>query len=133
MTRHATGTFEVKMQPQGEGDVAEGSSLGRMSLDKRFGGDLEASGKGEMLAARSDVPTSAAYVAIERVSGRLHGREGSFVLVHKGMMTKEAQSLVIEVVPDTGTGQLKDLAGTLGIRIEDGRHYYDFEYSLPGE
>ena len=133
MTRHATGTFEVKMQPQGEGDVAEGSSLGRMSLDKRFSGDLEASGKGEMLAARSDVPTSAAYVAIERVSGRLHGREGSFVLVHKGMMTKEAQSLVIEVVPDTGTGQLKDLAGTLGIRIEDGRHYYDFEYSLPGE
>jgi uncharacterized protein DUF3224 len=133
MIQHATGTFEVTMQPQGEGDVAEGSSLGRMSLDKRFSGDLEATGKGEMLAARSDVPTSAAYVAIERVSGNLHGREGSFVLVHKGVMTQEAQHLVIEVVPDTGTGQLNGLAGTLGIRIEGGRHYYDFEYSLPGE
>ena len=133
MTLQATGTFEVKMQPQGDGDVAEGSSLGRMALDKRFSGDLEASGKGEMLAARSGVPTSAAYVAIERVSGRLHGREGSFVLVHKGVMTKQAQSLVIEVVPDTGTGQLKGLTGKLGIRIEDGRHYYDFEYSLPDD
>ncbi len=133
MTRHAAGTFEVKMQPQGEGDVAEGSSLGRMSLDKRFSGDLEASGKGEMLAARSDVPTSAAYVAIERVSGSLHGREGSFVLVHTGVMTRDVQRLVIEVVPDTGTGQLQGLTGTLGIRIEDGRHYYDFEYSLPEE
>jgi hypothetical protein len=133
MTRHATGTFEVNMQPQGEGDVAEGSSLGRMSLDKRFSGDLEAVSKGQMLAARSDVPTSAAYVAIERVSGRLHGREGSFALVHKGVMTKEAQSLAIEVVPDTGTGQLKGLTGALGIRIEEGRHHYDFEYDLPGE
>lgn len=120
------------MQPQGEGDVAEGSSLGRMSLDKRYSGDLEAGGRGEMLAARSDVPTSAAYVAIERVSGSLQGREGSFALVHKGVMTREAQRLVIEVVPDTGTGQLKGLTGTLGIRIEDGRHCYDFEYSLPG-
>jgi hypothetical protein len=133
MTQHATGTFEVKMQPQGEGDVAAGSSLCRMSLDKRFSGGLEAIGKGEMLAARSDVPASAAYVAIERVSGSLHGREGGFVLVHKGVMTQEAQRLVIKVVPDTGTGQLKGLAGTLGIRIDDGRHHYDFEYSLPGE
>lgn len=83
MTRHAIGTFEVNMQPQGGGDVAEGSSLGRMSLDKRFSGNLEAIGKGEMLAARSDVPTSAAYIAIERVSGSLHGREGGFVLVHR--------------------------------------------------
>ena len=133
MTQHATGTFEVNMQPQGEGDVAEGSSLGRMSLGKRFSGDLEASGKGEMLAARSDVPTSAAYVAIERVSGSLQGREGSFALVHTGVMTRDVQRLVIEVVPDTGTGQLQGLTGTLGIRIEDGRHYYDFEYSLPEE
>ena len=132
MTQHASGTFEVTMQPQGEGDVAVGSSLGRMSLDKRYSGDLEASGRGEMLAVRSDVPTSAAYVAIERVSGSLQGREGSFALVHKGVMTREAQRLVIEVVPDTGTGQLKGLTGTLGIRIEDGRHCYDFEYSLPG-
>ena len=130
MTQHASGTFEVKMQPQGEGDVAAGSSLGRMSLDKKFSGDLQAVGKGEMLAARSDIPTSAAYVAIERVIGTLHGREGSFVLVHKGVMTSEAQRLVIEVVPDTGTGELAGISGTLGIRLEGGKHYYDFDYEL---
>ncbi len=131
MTQHASGTFEVKMQPLGEGDVAAGSSLGRMSLDKQFSGDLQAIGKGEMLAARSDIPTSAAYVAIERVTGTLHGREGSFVLVHKGVMTSEAQRLVIEVVPNTGTGQLAGILGTLGIRIEGGKHFYDFDYELP--
>lgn len=131
MTRQATGTFEVKMQPQGDGDVAEGSSLGRMSLDKHFSGDLQAVGKGEMLAARSEVPTSAAYVAIERVTGTLHGLEGSFVLVHRGVMTASDQVLSIEVVPDTGTEALIGLSGKLGIRIEGGKHYYDFEYSLP--
>lgn len=136
MIHHAAGTFEVSMQlqsaqPQAEGDVAEGSSLGRMSLEKVFSGDLEASGKGEMLTARSDVATSAAYVAIERVSGSLHGREGCFALVHRGVMTKEAQNLMIEVVPDTGTGQLKGLVGRLHIRVADGQHHYDFHYSLP--
>lgn len=131
MIQHATGTFEVKMQPQGEGDIAEGSSLGRLSLEKQFNGDLQATGKGEMLAARSDIPTSAAYVAIERVSGRLHGREGSFVLVHKGVMTKETQNLTVEIAPDSGTGQLSGIAGTLGIRIEAGKHYYDLDYRLP--
>ena len=132
MTYKATGNFEVKMQPQGDGNIAEGSSLGRMSLDKQFSGDLQAVGAGEMLTARSDIPTSAAYVAVERVTGTLHGREGSFVLVHKGVMTSEAQRLVIEVVPDTGTGQLEGISGTLVIRIEDGKHYYDFEYQLEG-
>ena len=128
----ATGSFEVQMQPQGSGDAGAGSSLGRMSLDKQFSGDLQAVGKGEMLAARSDIPTSAAYVAIERVTGTLHGREGSFVLVHKGVMTGESQQLVIKVVPDTGTGELIGISGTLGIRIERGKHYYDFEYQLAG-
>ena len=127
----ATGTFEVQMQPQGEGDVASGASLGRMSLDKQFSGDLQAIGKGEMLTARSDVPTSAAYVAVERVTGKLQGRLGSFVLVHRGVMTASGQTLFIEVVPDTGTGELTGLSGTLGIRIEGGKHFYDFEYNLP--
>ncbi len=126
----ATGTFEVQMQPQGAGDVAEGSSLGRMSLDKQFSGGLQAIGKGEMLAARSDIPTSAAYVAIERVTGNLHGRSGSFALVHRGVMTASGQALLIEVVPDTGTGALAGLSGTLGIRIEGGKHYYDFSYDI---
>lgn len=127
----ATGTFEVQMQPQGEGDVAAGASLGRMSLDKQFSGDLQAIGKGEMLAARSDTPTSAAYVAMERVTGTLQGHPGSFVLVHRGVMTASGQTLSIEVVPDTGTDALVGLSGTLGIRIEGGKHFYDFEYALP--
>ena len=127
----ATGTFEVQMQPQGEGDVAPGASLGRMSLDKQFSGDLRAIGKGEMLAARSDTPTSAAYVAVERVTGTLQGRSGSFVLVHRGVMTASGQTLSIEVVPDTGTDALVGLSGTLGIRVEGGKHFYDFEYALP--
>ncbi len=126
----ATGTFEVQMQPRGEGDVAPGASLGRMSLDKQFSGDLQAIGKGEMLAARSDVPTSAAYVAVERVTGTLQGRSGSFVLVHRGVMTKGAQDLHISVVPDTGTDGLEGLSGTLSIRIAEGKHYYDFTYDL---
>lgn len=130
MTEHATGTFEVTLQPQGEGGSADGSTLGRLSLSKCFSGDLQATGKGEMLAARSSVAGSAAYVAIERVSGRLKGREGSFVLVHKGVMAAGDQQLLVEVVPDTGTGQLKGLSGTLDIRIEAGKHYYDFDYTL---
>jgi len=127
----ATGTFEVQMRPQGEGDIAQGASLGRMSLDKQFSGELQAIGKGEMLTARSDTPTSAAYVAVERVTGTLHGRSGSFVLVHRGVMTASGQTLSIEVVPDTGTDALAGLSGTLGIRIEGGKHFYDFEYALP--
>ena len=126
----ATGTFEVQMQPQGEGDIAPGASLGRMSLDKQFSGDLQAIGKGEMLTARSDTPTSAAYVAIERITGMLQGRSGSFVLVHRGVMTKGAQDLHISVVPDTGTDGLEGLSGTLSIRIAEGKHYYDFTYDL---
>ena len=130
MTYKATGTFEVKMQPQGDGNIAEGSSLGRMSLDKQFSGDLQAVGAGEMLTARSDVPTSAAYVAIERVTGTLHGRVGSFVLVHRGVMRQEAQDLHISVVPDTGKGELQGLSGNLSIRIEGGHHHYEFTYGI---
>ena len=128
----ATGSFEVQMHPQGPGDAGAGSSLGRMSLDKQFSGDLQAVGKGEMLSARSDIPSSAAYVAIERVTGTLHGRSGSFALVHRGVMSASGQVLSIEVVPDTGTDELAGLSGTLDIRIDAGRHYYDLEYSLPG-
>lgn len=129
--QHASGTFEVMMQPQGESDQADGTTLARMSLDKRFQGDLQATGKGEMLAARTGIPTSAAYVAIERVTGALHGLNGSFVLVHKGVMRQDAQDLLIEVVPDSGSGELAGIAGRLGIRIEASQHYYDFDYTLP--
>jgi len=128
MTTHASGSFEVQINPQAQ-DNAEGSTLGRMSIDKQFHGDLEGTGKGEMLTAGTDTG-SAVYVAIERVTGTLQGRNGTFVLVHHGTMTRDAQQLTITVVPDSGTDQLVGLAGTMAINIVDGKHLYDFEYSL---
>ena len=128
MTTHASGSFEVQINPQAQ-DNAEGSTLGRMSIDKQFHGDLEGTGKGEMLTAGTDTG-SAVYVAIERVTGTLQGRSGTFVMVHHGTMTRDAQQLTITVVPDSGTDQLVGLAGTMAINIVDGKHLYDFEYML---
>ena len=125
---HATGSFDVQINPQME-DAAEGSILGRMALDKQFQGDLVGSSKGQMLTATTQVG-SAVYVAIERVTGTLHGRSGTFALVHQGTMTRAAQQLMISVVPDSGTGQLAGLAGNLTIIITDGKHEYDFAYTL---
>lgn len=129
MTR-ASGTFEVKLTPQATDDSGEGATLGRLSLDKRFHGDLEGTSKGEMLTAGTSVKNSAGYVAIERVSGTLHGRSGTFALQHSGTMTRGAPQLTITVVPDSGTGQLAGLAGTMTIDIADGKHSYVFEYTL---
>lgn len=128
MSSHATGAFEVQITPQSQ-DQAEGSALGRMSIDKQFHGDLEATGKGEMLTAGTE-SGSAVYVAIERVTGSLHGRSGSFVLLHNGAMTADSQQLTITVVRDSGAGELAGLAGSLKITIVDGKHLYDFEYTL---
>jgi len=130
MTKHARGTFQVKLTPKAAGEPEGREKLGRMSIDKRFQGDLEGTGKGEMLTAGTDVEGSAGYVAIERVTGTLHGRSGSFVLQHSGTMTRGAPQLTITVVPDSGTGQLAGLAGELAIRIADGKHFYDFEYTF---
>lgn len=124
----ASGSFEVNITPQA-GDTVEGVSLGRLALDKQFHGDLEATSKGEMLSAGTEVG-SAVYVAIERVTGTLHGRSGSFVLVHKGTMTSAGQELTISVAPDSGTGQLAGLSGTMNIAIVEGNHSYSFEYTL---
>jgi hypothetical protein len=131
VAKHATGPFEVKLSPQRPDDRVEGSTLGRLSIDKQFQGDLEGTGKGEMLTAMSDVKGSAGYVAIERVTGALHGRRGSFVFQHSGTMTSAGQQLSLMVVPDTGTGQLVGLAGKMTIQIIAGKHSYDFEYTLP--
>lgn len=127
MTR-ASGTFEVKITPQD--DKSEDANLGRMSLDKQFRGDLEATGKGQMLTAMTPVQGSAGYVAIEKVTGTLKGRTGSFVLQHTGTMTRGEQQLSITVVPDSGTGQLAGIAGRMEIKIEGGKHSYVFEYIL---
>ena len=128
---HATGTFEVKLEPMAADDKADGSTLGRMSIDKHFHGDLEGTSKGEMLSAMTDVKGSAGYVAIERVTGTLKGRTGSFVLQHSATMTRGVPELSITVVPDSGSGQLVGLTGKMEIKINEGKHSYDFEYSLP--
>lgn len=130
MPTRASGTFEVKLGPLAAYDSTEGSTLSRMSIDKQFHGDLEATSKGEMLAAGTSVKSSAGYVAVERVSGTLYGRSGTFILQHSGTMTRGAPQLVVTVVPDSGTGQLEGLAGKMMINIADGKHSYDFEYAL---
>lgn len=126
----AAGTFEVKLSPQPLADTQADSLLSRLSIDKQFEGDLVGVSKGEMLAARTATDGSAGYVAIERVTGSLGGKKGSFVLQHSGTMTRGQQHLEIKVVPDSGTGELAGLAGTMSIRIDTGKHFYELVYSL---
>jgi hypothetical protein len=130
MTIHAHGPFDVNVIPQPPADESEGSTLGRMLLDKHFHGDLEAASKGQMLTGMTAVKGSGAYVAIERVTGTLHGRSGSFILQHLGLMVRGVPQLNVAVVPDSGTGELTGIAGTMNIIIADGKHTYDFAYSL---
>jgi hypothetical protein len=131
MTR-ATGTFDVKLNPLPAYDSTPGTTLARLSLDKQFHGDLDATSKGEMLSAATAIKNSAGYVAIERVSGTLNGQQGSFVLQHNGTMNRGAPQLSVTVVPDSGTDQLVGLSGNLAIIIApDGKHSYEFDYTLP--
>lgn len=126
-----TGTFDVKLNPLEAHAKAEGGpSLGRMSIDKTFHGELDATSKGEMLTAMTRVKGSAGYVAIEQVGGTLSGRQGSFVLQHFGTMDRGQDRLILEVVPDSGGGDLSGLSGEMAIKIEDGQHLYEFEYEL---
>lgn len=127
---HASGTFEVKMTSEVTDEKETQAAFGRMSIDKRFHGDLEGTSKGVMLSAGTGVTGSAGYVAMERVSGTLHGRTGTFVLQHSGTMTRGTPLLNVAVVPDSGTGQLTGLAGRMDITIADGKHSYVFEYTL---
>jgi len=131
MKTHASGTFDVKLNPQSSEEDADGTGLGRLSIDKQFHGDLEATSKGEMLSAGTSVKGSAGYVAIERVRGALQGRTGTFILQHSGTMTRGAPQLAISVVPDSGTGGLEEISGTMTINIVHGKHFYEFDYILP--
>lgn len=128
MTKHelARGTFDVKMTPQADADA----TIGRMSLDKEFHGDIAGTSKGMMLAAMTATPTSAGYVAIEKVSGTLHGKRGSFLLQHSSTMARGVPSQSIIVIPDSGTDQLTGLSGSLTIIIEEKKHSYEFAYTL---
>ncbi len=130
VTNHASGMFEVKLTPQEPEEGVGDPTVGRMAIAKQFRGGLEATSRGQMLTAMTDVEGSAGYVAIERVAGKLDGREGSFALQHSGTMTRGVPQLTITVVPDSGTGELTGLAGTMTIEIADGKHSYDFEYTL---
>ena len=117
----------MKLTPQ---DTNGGPRLGRFSLDKHFHGDLEGTSKGEMLTGGTPVKGSAGYVAIELVTGKLHGRNGSFILQHTGTMDRGKPSLSVTVVPDSGTDELVGLAGKMAITIAGGKHSYEFEYTL---
>ena len=126
-----TGQFTVALAPlDGYAKGQNGINLGRMSIDKTFKGALNATSQGEMLSAMTPVQGSAGYVAIEQVIGELEGKKGSFVLQHFGTMDKGQDSLILNVIPDSGTDELEGLAGSMKIRIENGVHYYDFQYTL---
>ena len=127
----ATGTFDVKITPQASDLAPEGPNLGRMSLDKQFQGDLVASAKGEMItAAGTAVKESAAYSAVERITGTLHGKQGSFALQHTGIMNRGTPTLTVTVVPDSGTAALAGLTGKMDIIIEGKLHKYVFDYEI---
>ena len=131
MPLHATGPFEVKLSPQPADERPDTANLGRLLIDKRFHGDLEATSKGQMLTAGTSTKGSAGYVAIEQVTGTLHGRSGGFILMHTGTMTRGAPQLAVSVVPDSGTGELRGLSGRMTITVaSDGGHSYDFEFRL---
>lgn len=130
MIMHAKGSFEVKMTPPEPLDKS-GGAISRMSIDKQFHGDLEATSMGEMLSAGDPAKGSAGYVAIEQVTGTLQGRSGSFALQHSGTMDRGGRQLSVTIVPGSGTGQLAEISGKLAINIVDGKHFYELEYSLP--
>jgi hypothetical protein len=127
-----SGTFEVKLQALESYALGQdGVQFGRRSIDKIFHGELDAASLGEMLSAATPVPSSAGYVALEQVRGKLNGKSGSFVLMHLGLMQKDSRSLQLDVLPDSATGELHGLTGKMQIRIEGGQHFYDFDYQLP--
>jgi hypothetical protein len=145
MSHHVRGKFEVRLTPQSmaepggaepggaePGGAEPGvANLGRLSIAKRYFGDLDGTGTGEMLTASGTVAGSAVYVAVERVTGTLSGRRGSFALHHTGIMDRGAAQLTITVVPDSGSGDLAGLTGSMSITIAEKEHFYDFEYALP--
>jgi hypothetical protein len=130
--QQAAGPFEVKIAPLETNFKFDENAYTRFSIDKQFRGDLEATSKGEMLAAGSPAKGAGGYVAIERVTGSLRGRTGTFVLQHNATMQHGQYQLNVVVVPDSGTSELAGLSGTMQIIIaSDGKHSYAFSYSLP--
>ncbi len=133
MTEHARGTFDVKLSPQPADDESGGAAVGRYLIEKQFRGDIEGESRGQMLGVNTPVENSKGYVAIEQVTATLGGRRGTFVLQHSGTMARGALQSSVTVVPDSGAGELAGVAGRMEIRMEGGRHYYDFEYTLAAD
>ncbi|HEX3595972.1 MAG TPA: DUF3224 domain-containing protein [Polyangiaceae bacterium] len=126
----AKGSFEVTVHEEPPFDTLDGVSLGRAAVDKRFNGPLDGTSKVHMLSTRTSRPDSAGYVAIERITASLDGRRGSFVVLHNGVMNRGQMSLTLTIVPDSGTGDLKEIAGTMSIQIVERQHYYELDYTL---
>src|SRR5689334_19255531 len=127
----AKGSFEVTLSSEPPFDSSEGIAFSRMTVDKRFSGPLDAIAKVYMMAAGTPVKGSGAYVAIERITGTLDGKRGSFSVVHAAFMNRGSPSLEITIIPDSGTGELTGIAGKIAIEITGGRHFYSLEYTLP--
>ena len=127
MANNAKGTFEVKLTPE---EAGAGSVVGRMTITKNFAGDIVGTSEGLMVMTGTAVQGSAGYVALEKVTGSVHGRSGTFYLQHSGIMRRGEGQLTIVVVPDSGTDELTGLDGKFGITITEGNHFYDFEYTL---
>ena len=121
----------MTLKPVPLADSGADGKLGRMSIDKKFAGDLTGTSKGEMLSAQTDTKGSAGYVAIEKVVGELSGRKGTFVFQHSGTLDRGQSQLAVVVVPDSGTEGFVGIKGTMQIDIKEGKHFYDFEYSIP--
>jgi hypothetical protein len=124
------GSFEAKATPDPSSDEVDGVSIGRVRVDKKFSGPLDATGKVDMIGARTKVEGSAGYAAVERISGSLEGKRGSFVVLHQGLMNRGELSLSVVIVPDSGTGELTGIRGKMAIRIEGGQHFYELDYEL---
>ena len=131
LIKKASGPFEVKLTPRPDSDTTKSAKFGGMLIDKEYIGGLQGKGKGEMLTAMTDIAGSGVYVAIEKFTGTLDGRKGSFVIQHSGVMTRGVPHLVITVVPDSGTDELTGISGSMTIEIAEGKHSYIFEYVLP--
>jgi hypothetical protein len=129
MSQRATGTFTPSFEPLPSDDEA----MGRARVTKRFEGDLSGTGSAEMLSVGTEVEGSAGYVAIDRIDGTLHGRQGTFVLQHSGLMRRGDGTLNVAVVPDSGTGELTGLSGEFDIQITDGEHRYTFDYAIEAD
>jgi hypothetical protein len=130
VTTSARGTFDVQLHAMPMEDITKDSMLGRMSIDKQYHGELDGVAKGQMLTIGTPTGGSAVYVAVERITATLGGKRGSFAVHHTGIVSRGMQQLTITVAPDSGTGELKGITGTLVIEVKDGEHLYDLEYNL---